>query len=140
MAEADAILAWMVEGCLLWQREGLRMPEVATTETQDYFDSEDSFGAWVRDRCVLTDLEAFTYARDLFSDWTQYAKDAGEPPGTLKRFSQGLKRRGGFIIASRRMSGAGFVGIRMRTIDESDAGREFTEQTDNVVSIRRKDC
>jgi hypothetical protein len=38
------------------------------------------------------------------------------------------------------MSGAGFVGIRMRTIDESDAGREFTEQTDNVVSIRRKDC
>lgn len=138
--EHDAILQWMVEGALLWQREGLRMPEVATAETQDYFDSEDTFGAWVADRAVL-EVEAFTHARDLFSDWQLYCASAGEHPGTLKRFTQKLKQRGRelqqTIVPSRSSSGNGFRGIRLRRIDETEAGHEFAELSSNVIPLRK---
>lgn len=139
--EHDAILQWMVDGCLMWQREELRMPEVGNAETQDYFESEDTFGSWVRERTVTDELEAFTHSRDLFADWQHYCQGAGENPGTLKRFSQKVKQRGRelhqTIVASRNNSGNGFRGIRLRRLDETDVGREFAEQTDNVIPIRK---
>jgi putative DNA primase/helicase len=51
MAEAPAILQWMIEGCLDWQEHGLIRPNVVNTATSDYFADEDVFGQWLEECC-----------------------------------------------------------------------------------------
>jgi putative DNA primase/helicase len=46
-AEGPGILAWMVEGCLAWQREGLKPPKTVTAATAAYLEAQDSMAAWL---------------------------------------------------------------------------------------------
>jgi putative DNA primase/helicase len=41
-AEWPGILAWMVAGCLEWQRDGLAPPAVVTDATKDYLEAQDA--------------------------------------------------------------------------------------------------
>ncbi|WP_270935989.1 hypothetical protein [Falsiroseomonas oryzae] len=52
MAEAPAILRWMIEGCLDWQRRGLTRPQIVAEVTNDYFEAQDVIGRWVAERCM----------------------------------------------------------------------------------------
>jgi putative DNA primase/helicase len=53
--EWPGILRWAIEGCLDWQRRGLDRPKVVLDATAEYFEAEDSFGAWISDSCALGD-------------------------------------------------------------------------------------
>jgi P4 family phage/plasmid primase-like protien len=48
--EAAGILAWAVEGCLRWQREGLAEPARVLEATADYREDQDHFGQFVAER------------------------------------------------------------------------------------------
>lgn len=52
-AEAAGILAWMVEGCLAWQREGLGLPEAVTGATEEYARESDPLGDFLADVCMV---------------------------------------------------------------------------------------
>lgn len=52
-AEWPGILRWFIEGCLLWQRDGLCRPEVVTEATEAYFDAQDHFSRWLSECCVI---------------------------------------------------------------------------------------
>ena len=52
LAERDGILAWALQGCLEWQRTGLRPPAAVMAATEDYFEAEDAIGRWIDERCV----------------------------------------------------------------------------------------
>ena len=41
IAEAEAVLSWMVEGCLMWQQEGLKQPEELTETKEVYRRGQD---------------------------------------------------------------------------------------------------
>src|SRR5215217_4308824 len=41
IAEAPAILRWMIEGCLAWQKEGLKPPQSVREASEDYLSAED---------------------------------------------------------------------------------------------------
>jgi putative DNA primase/helicase len=45
------ILAWMVEGCLKWQRLGLKPPKAVTAATAAYWEAEDGLSAWMDEAC-----------------------------------------------------------------------------------------
>ena len=45
-AEYSGILAWAIQGCLDWQREGLKPPAIVREATATYLDSEDDIGRW----------------------------------------------------------------------------------------------
>ena len=51
LAEWPGILAWAIEGCLEWQRIGLRPPAAVMDATEDYFEAEDAIGRWIDERC-----------------------------------------------------------------------------------------
>jgi len=93
LAERDGILAWAVEGCLAWQREGLKPPACVQAATDEYFESEDALGRWLEERCVRV-ASAKSLTAQLFSDWKQWAEAAGEFVGTQRRFSDLLLTRG----------------------------------------------
>ena len=52
LAERDGILAWAVQGCLEWQRVGLRPPAAVKAATDEYFEAEDALGRWMAEGCV----------------------------------------------------------------------------------------
>jgi putative DNA primase/helicase len=49
--EWPGILAWLIEGCLEWQTEGLSPPKAVLDATAAYLSAEDSLSAWIDDTC-----------------------------------------------------------------------------------------
>ena len=52
------ILAWLIEGCLEWQAEGLRPPSAVLDATAAYLEAEDAIGAWIEDPALREATEA----------------------------------------------------------------------------------
>ncbi|MFZ2738066.1 MAG: phage/plasmid primase, P4 family [Burkholderiaceae bacterium] len=110
--ERDGILAWAMEGCLLWQRQGLTRPQSVLDATDEYFEAEDAMGRWLEERCVRVE-GAKSLTSELFNDWKQWAENAGEFIGSQRRFSDLLLTRG--IEKWRNNAGVrGFQGVRLK--------------------------
>ena len=92
-AEHGRILQWAVNGCLDWQRLGLAPPEVVTRATEEYFEAQDLFGQWLDVRCVVEPGKQ-EGSSALYVDWADFARRAGDEPGTRCSFSDRLKSRG----------------------------------------------
>lgn len=58
-AEAQGILAWLVQGCLEWQKHGLTEPEAVIRETLAYREAEDTFSRFATEMGLVfrADLE-----------------------------------------------------------------------------------
>ena len=56
--ELPGILAWLVQGCLLWQRDGLAPPERIRADIEDLSLSEDPLQQFLNDCCDLADPSA----------------------------------------------------------------------------------
>lgn len=112
LQERDGILAWALEGCLLWQQSGLKQPQSVLDATEEYFEAEDAMGRWIEDRCVLNaNAKALTF--EIFNDWKQWAEANGEFAGAMRRFSDALLARR--FEKWRNGSGMrGFVGIGLK--------------------------
>lgn len=112
LKERDGILAWMLEGCLGWQKSKLQRPEKVIAATDEYFEAEDAIGRWLEERCLRAP-SAKSLTTELFSDWKRWADDSGEFTGSQRRFSDLLITRG--LEKWRNHSGIrGFQGIGLR--------------------------
>ena len=94
--EWPAIMAWALLGLDQWRAEGLPMPEAIVAATEEYFDAQDTFGAWLGERVTVDPGSAYVYdtSARLYGDWKKYAEDRGEVPGSSKRFGERLSQRG----------------------------------------------
>jgi putative DNA primase/helicase len=117
-AEWGGILAWMIDGCLMWQRDGLNPPAAVRDATAAYLEAEDAIAAWLAD-CTARDPNAWTNSTALFGSWSGWATKAGESIGTQKAFSQRLENRDGIALL-RRKDGRGFQGIRIDPVYADD--------------------
>jgi putative DNA primase/helicase len=113
-AEYPAILAWMIEGCLRWQKQGLGKPQTVETATKDYLASEDTLGAWM-DECVELRQGERTKTSSAYENFKRWADQAGEYVPSQKRFSQRLKDRGFATIKS--LGVMHFEGLRLKVTD-----------------------
>jgi putative DNA primase/helicase len=91
--EWPAILAWMIEGSLEWQAEGLRPPKAVTDATAAYLEAEDATAAWLAERCER-DPNAWSSSSSLFASWSAWATAAGEFVGSQRKLTQSLENRG----------------------------------------------
>ena len=67
-AEAEGLLAWMVRGCLEWQKNGgLAEPEEVRVATQCYRDEQDAVGRFLREHCEI-DAHWAVLAGPLYND------------------------------------------------------------------------
>jgi len=117
-AEFPGILAWGIQGCLTWQREGLSPPAVVRDATAEYLSAEDAIGRWLDERCVTqtasrsTTPESWMAAGTLFADWQAWCKQTGEREGSQKWFTHQLEARG--FERQRTSRAKGFNGIVLR--------------------------
>jgi P4 family phage/plasmid primase-like protien len=86
-AEAPVILAWMVRGCVAWQRSGLTPPERVVAATQEYFEDEDSFGRFLDEVCGR-EAEAITPLDVVYRAWLEWSNARGESAGSIKKLVQ----------------------------------------------------
>ena len=95
-AEWPAILRWMIDGCLAWQRDGLAPPESVREATDAYFEDQDILSEWLAEKCIVEPANANRKetTADLFASWSAYAKAANEPTGTVRSFAQTLEKHG----------------------------------------------
>jgi len=92
-AEWPGILSWLIDGCIEWQRDGLRPPEVVTEATKRYLMAEDVIEAWLEERCQRDP----NYSCDrikLFASWRAWSQQAEEETGSAKQFYGVLEERG----------------------------------------------
>jgi putative DNA primase/helicase len=116
-AEWPGILAWIIEGCLEWQAEGLAAPEAVTAATAEYLESEDATAAWIDERCER-DPGAWVAAGALFASWAEWATATGEAIGTQKKFIQRLVDRK--FSKHKMAAGVGFDGLRILPREEAN--------------------
>jgi len=46
-------MSWAVEGCLLWQKEGLNMPDEVKKATEGYREEMDTFSSFIEECCIV---------------------------------------------------------------------------------------
>jgi len=82
--EAPGILAWLVRGCLLWQKHGLKPPRKVTEATELYRKNEDLLADYI-DECCIREPGAKAKSSVLYGRFvTWYHANIGtkEPSGT----------------------------------------------------------
>ncbi len=116
-AEASGILRWAVEGCLLWQREGLQAPAAVSAATESYRAEQDTVGRFLGDRCVVgTNLTV--KAADLYRAFKSWCDGTGERPLNQTTFGLRLGDRG--LRTEKRWNGWWRVGVALLTDDHDD--------------------
>jgi putative DNA primase/helicase len=91
--EREGILAWLVRGCLEWQRAGsLQPPEQVQLATDEYRAEEDTVGQFIDEHCVQT-YDAQVTHRKFYKAYTQWCKDLRLYPAGSREFGATLKAR-----------------------------------------------
>jgi putative DNA primase/helicase len=123
-----AILAWAVQGCLAWQREGLGVPPLVEAATQELRQEMDPLRDFFDDCCILRP-EAWVLTADLRQAYETWARERGEAFVLRGRqFTDRLKARG--LEPERRHAGRGWQGIGLLTAALTAPGRPERDGTD----------
>lgn len=112
--EGGGILAWLIEGCVEWQRVGLAVPEVVRKATEQYIHDQDDITQFIEERCVVGP-DARVKARLLYEAWKPWAESCGIYSGTMGDLVARL--RGRFAYFHPKNVGV-FHGIRLKLPDE----------------------
>ena len=117
--EAPGILAWLVRGCLEWQKEGLNPPQTVLTATEDYRTDEDLIGNFLSERCTF-EKNAEVPAGKLYEAYQKWCAEMGHRPMSGTKFGLDLKER---IDSYSDRRGTFYIGLKLRE-------RDFTEEED----------
>ena len=125
MAEAPAILQWMIEGCLDWQKNGLVRPACVIEATEEYFSDQEVFPRWLEEECITHPGPGATIAEAssvLYRSWAEYARSLGAKPGTQADFKESMKRAG--FTYRQTNTRREFVGVQLKQKQASET--EYT--------------
>jgi putative DNA primase/helicase len=95
-AEAPGILAWLVRGCLSWQRKGLDPPQEVIEATEEYRAEMDVLQDFIADCCIVGPGLSAT-AGDLYTAYCEHASQQGvkeKDQMKQKTFGSCLRERG----------------------------------------------
>jgi P4 family phage/plasmid primase-like protien len=140
--EREGILKWLVEGCLKWQKEGLKPPQVVVEATKTYQSEMDVLQRWFEECCVC-DPKAVTAFKDLYASYEAWCRECDETPISKRKFGDRLEEKGfGVVILSRNQKGR--KGLRLREgqnlppeghAPSSDEPKEQEEVTQSVTDV-----
>ena len=104
--ENPHILAWMLEGCLEWQKRGLQdTPKKIVQSTNEYKVEQDLIGTWV-DECCEQNVNHESNSTDLYKSYQTWCVDSGLRVASKVAFSRRLAERG---FTTRRSNGKTWI-------------------------------
>jgi putative DNA primase/helicase len=75
LEEGPGVLRWLVEGTLIWLREGLQPPPSVQEAIEDYRRSSNPFGEWFADRVDTRDPVHREKAADLYASYKAFCEE-----------------------------------------------------------------
>jgi putative DNA primase/helicase len=75
-AEASGILNWMLEGCLAYQKEGLKEPKSIVDYTEEWKVKDDHYRDFFGEK-VEFKAETFVEAKDMWGEFVEWCRDNG---------------------------------------------------------------
>lgn len=94
--EMSGILNWAIEGCMKWQKDGLKEPKVVAAATGNYKEDMDILGPYLGECCYIDKLDSNLKieAKDLYKDYLDYCYKSGETSVKNRAFYRMLETKG----------------------------------------------
>jgi putative DNA primase/helicase len=90
--EAPGILAKLVEGCLAWQKDGLRPPARVTLATDEYREEMDVLAEFMDEQCIIGTGQRVTL-KDLYLAYAAWCDELNQRPQNYRLFNRQMKER-----------------------------------------------
>ena len=90
--ELPGILKWAVDGCLMWQKEGLEQPQAVKQATAEYRSEMDVISAFIAECCIIGG-NVVERAKPLFQAYAKWAKENNEYEMKSTKFGIELGKR-----------------------------------------------
>lgn len=128
--EGKGILAWMMRGCLEWQKyRDLIEPEEITNETAIYRSEMDILGDFLDDCCIVEKAEKVTHS-NLYQAYEEWCHQNDEEPIAKRMLTIELQGRN--FVAKRGHAGKKvWHGLALKGYQEGDSGDTY-----NPISIK----
>lgn len=130
-AELPGILAWAVQGCLDWQRDGLGTPAEVKAATEAYRAEMDVIAEFLAESCVMTP-NAETAKAALYTAYQAWCESSGERALTKIAFGRRLKERG--IAEGTNAAGSARVWLGVGLLATQEGGRLTSLTTSDSFS------
>lgn len=91
--EYEGVLAWLVRGCLDWQKDGLSTAKAVRTATGNLQREMDVLGGFLEE-CCFFDINAQAIVKDLYAAYCSWAESNGEKALSKKWFGLRIGERG----------------------------------------------
>jgi putative DNA primase/helicase len=139
--EAAGILNWMIEGCLMWQKEGMNAPEAVNKATEEYKEDMDTLSDFFNVCCIKGNNYKIPHEY-LYTAFKLWANAVQRIPMSKKAFTQicvdrDIDRTDTIMIGTRRHRG--FIGITLSDWMFTSV-HEFLTEPDNEKQILRTVC
>jgi putative DNA primase/helicase len=112
-AEAEGILAWAVQGCLAWQRDGLGSCTKVDAATNDYLSEMHPLRGWLDEHCLL-DPTAITRAGELWESYSRWCTATTSKRLTAREYGDALRAIG--VTQHRDKNGKTWAGLALRDV------------------------
>ncbi len=95
-AELPGILMWCIQGCLDWQRKGLKAPKEVEQAVEGYQTEMDVVQGFFDDRCIIKPEapEVKIISGVLYEAYREWCEKTGEYPLNNRSFGKRLSERG----------------------------------------------
>lgn len=90
--ESIGILNWIVEGALMWQREGLNPPASVTNASRQYREEMDVISLFVNDCCEIGDNYRAP-AGEIFKKYQSWANENSEYSMSKQKFGREMRQK-----------------------------------------------
>ena len=117
-SEAEGILAWMVQGCLDWQRTGLQIPDSVRAATAEYRSEQDTLGRFTDACCIRGDGVRVKFS-DLFSNLETWCNEGGDNVPSKRIVGAWLKDNG---FKEKTSNGRWYLGIALKANTATSKG------------------
>ena len=108
--ELPGILAWMVEGCLLWQKEGLGTPSAIIEANRKYRSEMSAIETFIEE-CCRRDENEMIQASHLYNAYKEWAEEHSERIISMRSLGMRLAESG--MDKTRLTSGNHWLGITL---------------------------
>lgn len=132
LQERSGILAWLVQGCLDWQEQGLNPPDIVREYSEEYRLDEDIIQNFIKEKCLLgpnykTQAQALY---DAFEDWHKDTYGETTQIMTQKKFLIDLRGKPGIRREKHRVTFFYGIGLLSPVEDtEYSTARHYTDNT-----------
>ncbi len=130
---SQAILTWLVQGCVEWQKTGtLGEPEAVTQAVAEYRDQQDILHDFLTERCIFQ-KSATLEQKALYADYKQWAEENDTIAIGKLTFRTRIQEKGAIVSTGNRNVKI-WRGVRLRTESDGDV-TSVTSVTEKQQSL-----